>query len=234
MLGEGALHGRQRIEVRGQAVKNVAFGLHQSGKLEGHLSFAGEPAEPGCYSGASVTLDPLDAVMPALNLGTAANAKGEFTVKDVAPASYHVKVALQGSCFVREVRLNGKTVSDRVAVIEGNEVLSVILTVKGGSVAGTVRVGAGAAVILAPESAGGEVWVEEAQLTHADDHGHYRFEQAAPGRYRAMALAAVAPYQYEDPMFWTDHKDQTASVTLEPTGSAKCDLQILLPKDDWK
>ncbi|MGB2632956.1 MAG: carboxypeptidase-like regulatory domain-containing protein, partial [Candidatus Acidiferrum sp.] len=128
---------------------------------------------------------------------------GSFAVKDVAGGTYQVFVggpvaAMQGY-YLKSVLVEGREVVDTGFTVNGEMVLDVVMSAKGGSIEGTVVDGdgkavSGATVVTMPSTGPGTGRAGRMDLYvtgQADASGHFVLSGLVPGAYVVVGLAEV-------------------------------------------
>ncbi|HWB82628.1 MAG TPA: carboxypeptidase-like regulatory domain-containing protein [Bryobacteraceae bacterium] len=240
VFGASPLFGRRHWDVTGPQTAGPEIALHGGDSLNGQLAVAGQ-GEPNssCYTGAHVTLEPLDPIPPGATLTAAVSRAGTFELRMIAPGRYRISVGhLSSNCFLEEIQVGGQKVENRIVRSDASGQLTLLLTEHGSEVMGTVhdnnQPAAGAVVILAPTGASGTIRPEDARATVTSPDGRYHVTELAPGRYQILALRQVKTADYLNPAFWVDHKEQTMGIVLEAGGEAHADIKVLQLKEDWQ
>ena len=141
LLGRDPLYGRVHLDVVSQEVSGIDLPLSKGFALEGQVGFAvrGE-GDPKCYSGASVSIEPLSAVpfspLPAAPI----DSQGHFHFSALPPARYHIVAnGIRSGCFFQEIHFESRLVDDHVIELGGPGRLELILTKRSSRVEGTVQ-----------------------------------------------------------------------------------------------
>ncbi len=230
LLGRDPLYGRVHLDVVSQEVSDIDVPLSKGFALDGQVSFAARgEGDPNCYSGASVSIEPLSPVPFSPLPAAPVNAQGHFRFFALPPARYRVVTrGLKSGCFIQELHGGGRLAEDQTVELNGASRLELILTKRSSRLEGTVRDAAQspASVILVPEDPLVGVEPQKARFAVADAEGRYHIEQLGPGRYRAIAVPSSKIEPLSDPAFWLDHRDLTTAVALKPGGAAHADLKL--------
>jgi hypothetical protein len=203
--------GSVRVEVSSTDISDVTVPLKDVATVDGRVLADRETgATPACYSAAKLTLQPVDP-MPASRLFNATlTSTGAFTLRDVPAARYRVVVkGFEGSCFLREIQMEGKKAQDRIVTIDGNVSLALVVSAGGGKVTGTVT---------APNE------TAEVRTTPFDAKGQFNLEQIPPGRYRLLATQRISSNDYLDPLFWQEN--HTPEIEIKQGSSITTDLKL--------
>ncbi len=223
LLGRDPLYGRVHLDVVSQEVTNIDVPLSKGFALDGQVAFAvrGED-DPNCYSGASVSIEPLSPVpfspLPAAPI----DGQGRFHFSALPPARYHVAAnGIRSGCFFQELRVGSQLVENQTVELNGAGRLELILTKRSSRLEGMVQddTHSPASIVLVPEDPFAGVEPQKARFAVADAEGRYHFEQLGPGRYRAIAVPSSKVEPLSDPAFWLDHRDLTTAVALKPGAS---------------
>lgn len=179
--------------------------LHAAGVMDGRVVFENaSPATPSPATRVSVRLEPIDGD-PLLGAPTSAStAEGTFHLDGIAPAAYVLRVP-STTWIVRSITWNGEdhtAAAFDAASRDTFDGVRIVLTNRGGSVAGTVSA-PGAAVILAPADA--REW-RDAGLAPprmrdaiADADGGFRFAGLPGGDYVIAAVPAHERFSWHEP-----------------------------------
>jgi len=219
--------GSARVEVASTDISDVTVPLKDVATVDGRVLADRETgATPACYAAAKLTLHPLDP-MPASRLFNAAlTSTGGFTLRDVPAARYRVELkGFDGSCFLREIQMEGKKLQDRIVTVEGPVNFLVVVSAGGGNVTGTVTVlneqsPTSGLVILVPVD--GET--AEVRTTPFDTKGQFNLEQIPPGRYRLLATQRISSNDYLDPLFWQEN--EAPEIEMKQGSSITKDLKL--------
>ncbi len=238
LLGRDPLYGRVHLDVVSPHVSDIEVPLNKGFAMEGQVGFAvhGE-GDPNCYSGASISIEPLTPVPFSPLPAAPVDGQGRFHFSALPPARYRVAASRLGTgCFFQELRIGSQPVDNQTIDLDSAARLELILTKQSSRLEGTVRADAHspASILLAPEDLITGVEPQKARLAVADADGRYRFEQLGPGRYRAIAVPSSTIEPLADPAFWLDHRDLTAAVALKPGGSAHLDLKLEDPLEEHR
>lgn len=230
--GASARRGARRVDVAFGDVGGVEVSLNEGVRIEGQLRFArSNESDHACYSDATVSLRPAGSAPHAVALSSRVTPRGRFSFADVFPGSYRVSLTgLVGECFLEQIAQGERMIENRTVTIVGDrerETLALLLTPRGGSVAGRVTArddapAPGSAVVLVPVGGGGE----ETRATATDANGQFEFERVAPGRYRLAAMKSINSNEYLDPLFWWDRQNASLEIAVKSGTSSTADLRI--------
>jgi len=136
-------------------------------------------------------------------------ADGTFTVKNVPPGIWDISVQpLPPGGFIKSMRLGDQDVltEDMTIQSDTHDPLNIVVSARGGVIAGTVTVPKGlarsprASVLLAPDGKFANV-LSFYRHAFADDSGHFQMKGIRPGRYKLYAFEELDPEAFEDPGF---------------------------------
>ncbi|MBI1790692.1 MAG: carboxypeptidase regulatory-like domain-containing protein [Acidobacteria bacterium] len=225
----GMRSGRIQLDAGAGSGGEVEIALSGSVPLEGELTTEGGGT---CHSPAQVGLDPLEPVAGPPPVARS-DAQGRFRFAELAPVRYRVFTSgLKPGCFVKELRLGGKEMSETL-IPDGVSRLRIILTTQSGTVYGRTAAPQ-ATVILTRLGADGEIEPDQKLFAAAGKDGEYRVDPVGPGRYLAIAMRKATSNHYLDPLFWADHKEQSVRAVVEPGANVRVDLPVLVPRENWR
>ena len=219
--------GSVRVEVSSTDISDVTVPLKDVATVDGKVLADRETgATPACYSAAKLTLQPVDP-MPASRLFNATlTSTGAFTLRDVPAARYRIVVkGFEGSCFLREIQMEGKKTPDRIVTVDGPVNFVLVVSSGSGKLTGTVTAPneqspTSGLVILVPVD--GET--SEVRTTPFDAKGQFNLEQIPPGRYRLLATQRISSNDYLDPLFWQEN--EAPEIEMKQGSSITKDLKL--------
>ncbi len=166
-----------------------------------------------------------------------ADTDGTFTMENVQPGSYILKVQAPNSdtkpFFLREITANNQDVTETAIVVPeyGNLELSAMLDFRPGQASGNVldedgKPLHGAAIVLV--SADAKRRDDDRYFKHAtsDSKGGYKISDIIPGDYLLVVWAEEHPGQLQDPDVFQLVEKYAVSVTVQGSGSAMRDLRL--------
>jgi uncharacterized GH25 family protein len=164
---------------------------------------------------------PQMADLGALGGTTAFQSDGTFEMKDVAGGTYWVflggRSGAAGDYYLKSVLLDGREVVDSGFQVNGEVVLDVVVSAKGGSIEGTVvddkgQGVAGATVVTLPSS-GKTGRMDLYESDQADSNGHFLLRGLKPGTYVVVGLGGLQEDQRTADFFQKyGEKGQTVDV----------------------
>ena len=219
--------GSVRVEVASTDISDVTVPLKDVATVDGKVLADRETgATPACYSAAKLTLQPVDP-MPASRLFNATlTSTGAFTLHDVPAARYRIVVkGFEGSCFLREIQMEGKKTPDRIITIDANVSLALAVSAGSGKLTGTgtapnEQSPTSGLVILVPFD--GET--ADVRTTPHDTKGQFNLEQIPPGRYRLFATQRISSNDYLDPLCWQEN--EAPEIEMKQGSSITKDLKL--------
>jgi protocatechuate 3,4-dioxygenase beta subunit len=199
--------GEERIELP-PAGQEITLQMDRGIDLAGRVDIEGAGDRPA--GSLRVTLSPGDE-SPAVGPRPTAEVKpdGAFTIPNVFPGIWDINVGpVPRGGYIKAMLLGDQDVLTEDMTITSNtrEALRIVLSTRGGNVAGTVTVPQGvpksarAKVLLVPSGKYEHVLSYYA-VTAADDAGHFEFKSVTPGRYKLYAFEELEPDAYGDPGF---------------------------------
>ena len=233
-------YGGNSIELTGRVNQAVQVAMTEGAALEGNLTFEpGSKPDPGCFSGAAASLEPVDPVPPWEQPKLVVSAKGDF--RSGAVPAIHYRASLSGlrrPCLLDVILVGSRISEDRIVDVDGTTRLTMVLTTRGARAFGMVvtrgTAEGAATVILAPAGPNGEIWPEKARIAATGSHGSFQIEGLGPGWYRGMAIPDLQDANYLDPLFWSDHKEQTVEVVISTGAAVRLELPLLKTKAGWR
>ena len=171
------------------------------------------------FKGARVMLESAEGLVlipPNATIGD----DGTFTLKDVAPDKYFVRV-INGpaGAFVDSAKFGAQEMSEKGIDLGGATPgkLEVKLNPNGAEIAGMVRGQddnpiSGVTVALIPDS--GKYLLYQSNFT--DQNGAFSFKGIAPGDYKVLAWEEVETNAFQDPEFVKPFAGKAESVSLKP------------------
>jgi len=222
--GAGRRQGSRVINVTGADVEDIQVELRGPGLVTGKVMVEGASPGSRCYAGATVTLRPPDATLdrqePRVVLTTE-----NFRMDGVLSAHYSVEVdGLEEPCYLREVRVMGRSESATSIDIESDVGLQILLGTNGGTITGTVN-GTDSSIVVLVRESGGVNTAAAGRAAYPDDKRNFRFGQVPPGRYHLMALRGLTSTDYLDPERWNDLG--AIEITVEPGRSLNAELKVI-------
>lgn len=231
MAGAERRFARQRVDVVAADVNDVDLTFSPGSDIKGSVRFEG-PA-PGPLPNLQVTLRP-EGSRPLIvgPLSAAIKPDGTFTLSDVTPQAYMMRVAPQNGFYLKSVRIGEQEFPNgRVDLTGGPAAITVLLGTDVGQVEGTVHNESGepvarARVTLIPM--GVHLGREDLErYAFSNDEGGFTLRSVAPGSYEAFAWEDVPIGAPQDPDFRKPFEKQGISVTLASSGHQTIDLQVI-------
>jgi len=230
----GSPRGFLTVEVVDRSVEGLRVVLGPTAEVKGRIIFEGDnksdfQRERGVW------------LMGPSNLGGVGNIDDElaFTVRDVLPGTYQVKVMGDPRTFYQKsIRCGDVDVlRNGLAIAEGATAnIEVVLASDFGSVSGTVldkdgQPAAGATVLLVPD-ASQRRRDNDNPSTSADQNGRFEQKAVPPGDYKLFALdAGIDPDEFDEEEFLKTNKDRGTAVTVKPKTAATAQLKLIPPKE---
>jgi hypothetical protein len=155
--------------------------------------------------------------------------KGSFAYQELPPEIYHLHVEPPQGLYVKSATWSGRDVLEPGVDLSGGGMsvtIQVVLSANGGSIEGSVENGEGAKVTLIPSDP--QRVRTMAQLTVADEHGHFSFPVLPPGRYKVFAWedADVDAVLY-DPEFRKPFEGKGETVDVAEKQKATVQLKAI-------
>jgi hypothetical protein len=222
------LFASQPVTVHGEDV-SIALTLTRGTTLSGTITFESMGERAGEQSRVNVALTPLagQTAIPGGLAGSGsfrAQANGAFTITDVAPGSYLLRVGGIGNSWaVKGIYLGGRDVADApIEVRTGQPIagLSVVLTDQPSVVTGTVTDGDGDPAldgVVLLYSTDSSLWRPGTRLLQAtglDQSGAYRLRGMPPGDYYLVAAVDLDDNEWYDPAVLEALRQVATRVTV--------------------
>ena len=214
--------GSMRVDVAGADLSDVTVPLRDVAAVDARFVADRETGvTPACYLAAKLALRPVDPMPVSRQFSATLTSTGAFTLRDIPAARYRVELnGFEGSCFLREIRMEGKKLLQGMVTIESNVSLELVVSAGSGKVTGTVTNATSGLVILAPA----DDETREVRTTPLDATGQFHLEQIPPGRYRLLATQRIGSNDYLDPLFWQE--SQAPEIEIKQGSSITQDLKI--------
>lgn len=211
-----------RVDVAGADLSDVTVPLRDVAAVDaGFVADRETGVTPACYLAAKLALRPVDPMPVSRQFSATLTSTGAFTLRDIPAARYRVELnGFEGSCFLREIRMEGKKLLQGMVTIESNVSLELVVSAGSGKVTGTVTNATSGLVILAPA----DDETREVRTTPLDATGQFHLEQIPPGRYRLLATQRIGSNDYLDPLFWQE--SQAPEIEIKQGSSITQDLKI--------
>jgi hypothetical protein len=205
----------QAVQVTDRHVEGIVLDAGANGNLSGVLTVEGK--NPMDLRTMQVVLDPVETMfggpMAPLLEG------GKFTLKNVAPVRYVVRVTtLPESAYVRSVRLGTTGGNEDEIDLSGSVagLLQITVSQAGGQLDGVVRNGegnavGGATVALIPASKRSSLY----KGVTSDQSGGYSIKGIAPGDYTVLAWEEIETSAYQDPEFVKPFESKAEAVSFK-------------------
>jgi len=204
------------VEVADRSIENLILEIQANPELAGVLRVEGD--EKPVLKGARIMLEAA-AGMSGMPPNTTVNEDGTFTLKNLSPESYFVRV-LNGpaNCYVSAARVDDRRMEDQGIELgtPGSGKLEIVLRAGGAQVEGVVN-GAddkplgGVTVALIPNSK--SYLLYQASLT--DQKGAFSFKGVTPGDYKILAWEEVEPNAFQDPEFVKPFESRAENLSLK-------------------
>ena len=205
MSGDHGWYGQQKVSVTDRDVNNVAITAAPSAEIRGQVMVNGETSAK--MQQGNVTVESVGPVGRGIGAGTLAD--GTFTLHNVPPGIYQVRIGLSG--YLKGVRFNGQDSADgRITVTSGGQ-LTVMVATDVGDISGTVQ---GPANIVTASLAGTDV----VAMAGVGPGGNFRMGNLAPGDYRVIAWESrdYGLTQYDE--FRKQFDGRAVTVTVHASG----------------
>jgi hypothetical protein len=179
--------------------------------------------------GVTVSLEGAD---PPLGEAPSAGAgdDGRFTLKDVFPGKYTIRVrGLPENCYIRAVKLGGQEIDENAAEIGGSAAELEIVVSRGGAGIDGVVSGAddkpaqGATVAIMPGSGRESSYAS----TTTDQNGAFTLKSLTPGKYKVLAWEEIEAGAFRDPDYVQPFEGRAEAVVLEESAHVKLSLKVI-------
>jgi hypothetical protein len=161
--------------------------------------------------------------------GVRAAADLSFTLKNVTPAHYSLRVSgLPDGCYVKSIRYAGQEVPEDGMDFLSSGPIEITLSATAAEVSTTVVDGdskpvANAQVALVPKEGPGSA----IQSRNTDENGAVSFRGLKPGEYRLYAWEDIEPGAPQDPEIQKKHESRAATVKLEPGAKQAISVKVI-------
>jgi hypothetical protein len=221
-----------RLEVSAGNIENYTLVLRQGMTIPGQIYLDGEKPETFKADAVQMELTPMDN-LPIGSTRTRANADGTFTMQNVAPGRYRLKVTASSGAYAARALFGGSDALNEIVQIEGDSTpLQILVGFTQGridaSVEHTGRPFPNARVILAPQN---RSRLDLFKVGSSDKDGKVSFSNVAPGNYKLFAWESLAKANaYQDPRFLEAFEDHGRPISVQKTGTVNEDhLQVMGP-----
>jgi hypothetical protein len=219
--------GSVRVDIAGADLSDVTVSLKDVVTVDARfVADRDTGVTPACYSAAKLTLRPVDPMPVSRQFNAALTSAGAFTLRDIPAARYRVELkGFEGSCFLREIRMEGKKLLEGMVIIDGNASLELVVSAGSGKLSGTVtapneqNLTAGLVILVPADDE-----TREVRTTLFDATGQFNLEQIPPGRYRLLATQRIGSNDYLDPLFWQEN--QAPEIEIKQGSSVTQDLKL--------
>jgi hypothetical protein len=219
--------GSMRVDVAGADLSDITVPLKDVATVDARFVADRETGvTPACYLPARLALRPVDPMPVSRQFNAALTSAGAFTLRDIPAARYRVELrGFEGSCFLREIRMESKKLLEGIVTVDGNVSLELVVSAGSGKVTGTVtapneQILTSGLVILVPA----DDETREVRTTPFDATGQFHLEQIPPGRYRLLATQRIESNDYLDPLFWQENK--APEIEIKQGSSVTQDLKL--------
>ena len=222
------------MEVGDKPIEDVVLEVGTNADLPGAMVVSGEDAKPATgveVKGTRVSLEVLEG-MSLIPLTTTVGADGTFTLKELPPDRYLVRVTNgPANSYLESVQLGGQTMTDRgLDLGRGGGKLEIKLRLGAAQVNGMVRGPddnpiSGVTVALIPDSHRYPLY----NSTFTDQNGAFQFKNVTPGDYKVLAWEDVEPGVYLDPEFVKPFEARAEAVSLK-NGEQKAITVKVIPR----
>jgi protocatechuate 3,4-dioxygenase beta subunit len=157
----------------------------------------------------------------------------DFIFRDLAPGAYRLRIPEGNSeYFLKSVRFQSEEVRDDFfEIAPGRSAIDILLSRRGGHVAGVVRdeddaVVGGVNVVLIPgEPLRNDAIFYRTRVSDAD--GRFDLDAVAPGTYRLFAWDDLEPYRYYDPDFVGRFEHRGFPIAIEESDQRVVDVELI-------
>ncbi len=226
-----AYWGRQEITVKDAPIEGVTVRLQPAMEVTGNVEIEvadGSVAKPqgqvkvqlnrAAVAGRFYGMQPEPATVAD---------DGTFSISGLIPGTYEVNVQGQPEpSYVKSLRLGDRDVQETEIPITAGAAgpLRILLGTKMGKIDGTVEGASGAVSVVFFTASSGAF----AGVTSADAQGHFHWENAAPGEYRAFALEGEnSNVLWENRDLQTALEGRSGKVSVEEGGTATMSLTMI-------
>ena len=204
------------VEVGDRPIEGIVVDVTPSGDITGSVTVRGENKEP--LKGARVLLEPSEGVN-MVPPNTLLAEDGAFTLKDVPPDKYFVRVmGAPGNAYVESVSVGNQEMAADGLQLGGINPgkVEVKLNMAGAQIDGVVQGKddnpvAGATIALIPNSGHYLLY----QSSFSDQKGAFSIKQIAPGEYRVLAFLDLEPNAFMDPEFMKQYEGKGERISVK-------------------
>jgi protocatechuate 3,4-dioxygenase beta subunit len=229
--GDGLRYsGRQAIEVGNGNLDGVQITLLAPIDFSAHVKAEGNAEIQ--FNQVRLFLEPVLQSGMGGGLG-AANADGDITVKNLAPAEYRPRITVPPGFYVKSIRYGDTDALDSGIDLSNGAPgqLEIVLSPAGGEVDGSVandkgEPSAGAMVTLVPEGPRRASSMFFKSGT-SDQTGHFTFKDVAPGEYTVYAWDQVDQGAVQDPDFLKPFEDKGKKLKIEEKARENITLEMI-------
>lgn len=221
------LLGRQDIDISASDIGGIVLALTPPVNLTGHVAADGVDSQR--LSQLRVNFVPSGQVMLGNYQSAVVDAQGNFTVENLSPGQYAVRVNAPTGTYVQQVTYNRQdiTTSGLDVSLGGGGEIDVTIAAGAAEVDGTVQVSdsntAAAVVILVPDNVAPDGY---GTLSAAVSDGRFAIRNVPPGRYYAYAAERwTSVWQSAD--FLREIQRSGTSVDVEQNGRSQIQLPLV-------
>ncbi len=222
------------VEVGDKPIEGVVVSIATNPDLPGTVVVSGEDAKPAAgvaLKGTRIVLEVLEG-MSLAPPNTTAGEDGTFTLKEVAPDRYLVRVLNSpANSYLDSVQSGGQTMTDKgLDLGHGGGKLEIKLRLGAAQVTGIVRGSddnpmSGVTVALIPDSHRYTLY----NNTFTDQNGAFQFKNVTPGDYKLLAWEEVEPGVYMNPEFVKPFEAGAEAVSVK-NGEQKAITLKVIPR----
>ena len=186
-------------------------------------------------SGLRVMLEPREVGMMRATPGSLSSAGGNFTIKDVVPDYYIVRLfGLPDCCYVKSIRFGDAEITDNgVDLTAGVTPADFVITISpgAGQVAGSVQndkqePATSALVVLVPQG-DRQQFQQYYRTTSTDQNGQYTLKGIVPGEYRLYAFDGLEAGAFMDPDVMKPFESKGERVSVKENGHESVQLKLI-------
>ena len=179
--------------------------------------------------GGKVALDgvrvSLEATGPWGNPWAAVNPDGSFTLRDVQPVNYYVRVKAPAGAYLKSVLLGERSLAaPEIDMTRTSGPLTILLGTDGGKLDGVTA--EGVTVVAVPAGRPGD-WPELTRSALAGKDGKFELRDLAPGDYQVFAWEDAEPGAPLDPDFRKPFEKLATTVRVSANGHQTLQLKVI-------
>jgi hypothetical protein len=230
-VGEQQYFARMRLDVGELGINGVSMPLRPGISVPGKISLDGQPPSAFQMGQVRVSLTTSDELLGASGRAAPVSGDGTFTLTNVPPMDYRVRVAgLPDGAYLMAARVGGADALEQPFVVTGDS-LQLRISFNAGQVQGGVLDASGnpvSGVLAALVPDGNRRQRPDLFFsTQTDETGHFNFAGVPPGSYKVFAWEDIPDGACQDPDFIRHYEDRGKSVEAEAGRLVSVDVSLI-------